>query len=124
MNRKQRRFVRGASTPDFTPDDVLRTLANPVYAGIGPFSPIVAESQWVACWVLSAHERPISELLAIAWENVNYSFGEHPNMPARAGWIEAQSARMVGDDESIRLATWAMLSDLRRTLGGSPQAEA
>ena len=30
-----------------TPEDVKRTLVNPIYVGLGPFPPIIEREQWL-----------------------------------------------------------------------------
>ena len=37
----------GGSAADFTEEEVRGIIANPVYAGIGPFPQLVSDEQWV-----------------------------------------------------------------------------
>jgi hypothetical protein len=50
------RCRRSGSTGEFTAEEVRGCLANPVYAGLGPFPQLVPEAQWVgaAAWGIRA----------------------------------------------------------------------
>lgn len=39
----------GSSVQNFTEEEVRGMIANPIYAGIGPYPQLIPDEQWVRC---------------------------------------------------------------------------
>lgn len=70
-------------TREFTAEDVADMISNPVYAGIGPYPPIVDDDQWVAAALVGINEhgadaflRRMLRVLRGAMQNTVMDFDE------------------------------------------------
>lgn len=105
----------GEGTPPgrWTEEMIVELLANPIYAGVGPFPAIVSDELWV-----NAFEHLVNDLGAIracqavyralvaTFDPLPHCIAEWPGRGVSA--IEATSARAVGE---------RLLAELRRDVG-------
>lgn len=89
-NRPRRaiRPRRALSEQGWTAQDVAQILANPVYAGLGPYPPIVSDDDWVNAQVMRVQEQGAGESLALIRSVVLSTPLIEPGNLASPGWVE------------------------------------
>ena len=48
---------------EFTAEDIADMISNPVYAGIGPYPPVVSDEEWVSAAIVGINEHGAAEFL-------------------------------------------------------------
>jgi hypothetical protein len=53
----------GGSASEFTEEEVRGTIANPIYAGLGPYPRLISDEQWVRAAVQAIREDGAEQFL-------------------------------------------------------------
>ena len=66
----------GGSGLDFTEEEVRGMIANPIYAGLGPYPQLIPDEKWVRCAVKAIHEDGPEQFLVNMLHVLRQSFSD------------------------------------------------
>ena len=69
-------FRAAGQTSDFTSEEILGMVCNPVYAGFGPFPAVMSDEQWVAAAAMAIKKEGAEQFLVNLLHVLRETFAE------------------------------------------------
>jgi hypothetical protein len=79
----------------WTANDARAIVHNPIYAGLGPFPPLVDEKTWVGAQQQSIRNDGLEPVLRQIRVALPETFGSVPDFLDRPGWVDEAKATVV-----------------------------
>lgn len=90
--KKQTARSSGGGGDKWTVNDIRAILHNPVYAGIGPFPPIIDEQTWIGAQERMVRDDGAEAVLGQIRQAIRDTFGDEPEWMSEPGWL-SEAAR-------------------------------